>query len=84
LDTGVKNNILVGQFGQANILNKEDCRNCWAKLYCSGGCHANSYYANGNILKPVESICAMQKKRIECAIMIEVCRQLENGNHSIR
>ncbi|NQS75482.1 MAG: thioether cross-link-forming SCIFF peptide maturase [Peptococcaceae bacterium] len=84
LDTGIKNNILVEQFGQANILNKEDCRNCWAKLFCSGGCHANSYFANGNILKPVESICAMQKKRIECAIMIEVCRQLENDNHFIK
>ncbi len=74
LDTGIKNNALGERFGRANILNKEDCRNCWAKLYCSGGCHANSYYAGGDILKPVDLICAMQKKRIECAIMIEVAK----------
>lgn len=76
LDTGIKNSALGERFRKANILNKEDCRDCWAKLYCSGGCHANSYYAGGDILKPVELICAMQKKRIECAIMIEVSSQL--------
>ncbi|MDD4334450.1 MAG: thioether cross-link-forming SCIFF peptide maturase [Desulfotomaculaceae bacterium] len=84
LNTGIKNNILSERFGKANILNKEDCRNCWAKLYCSGGCHANSYYADGDILKPVELICAMQKKRIECAIMIEICRLLEGENSFIK
>ncbi|MDD4768120.1 MAG: thioether cross-link-forming SCIFF peptide maturase [Desulfotomaculaceae bacterium] len=83
LDTGIKEHTLSERFGKANILNKEDCRDCWAKLYCSGGCHANSYYAGGDILKPVELICAMQKKRIECAIMIEVCRLLESENNLV-
>jgi len=37
------------------------CRDCWAKLYCSGSCHANSYYASGDIMKPEELFCTMQK-----------------------
>jgi len=71
LDTGLKNNALCERFRKTNILTKEECRDCWAKLYCSGGCHANSYYASGDIMKPEELFCAMQKKRLECAIMIE-------------
>ncbi|MDF9407325.1 MAG: hypothetical protein A4E52_00774 [Pelotomaculum sp. PtaB.Bin013] len=71
LDTGIKNNVLRERFRKINILTKEECRGCWAKLYCSGGCHANSYYAYGDIIKPEEMFCAMQKKRLECAIMIE-------------
>ncbi|OPY57963.1 MAG: Anaerobic sulfatase-maturating enzyme [Pelotomaculum sp. PtaU1.Bin035] len=74
LDTGINNNTLVEKFGKVNIFTKEECRGCWAKLYCSGGCHANSYYASGDILKPEELVCAMQKKRLECAIVIEACR----------
>lgn len=78
INTGIENNTLKNRFGEADIFSKEECRNCWAKLYCSGGCHANSYYSNRDILKPDETVCEMQKKRIECAIMIEVCRILEN------
>ncbi|WP_201782000.1 SPASM domain-containing protein [Pseudobacteroides cellulosolvens] len=65
------------RFGVANIFNKEECLDCWAKLYCSRGCHANSYYSNRGILKPDETVCEMQKKPIECAIMIEACRMLD-------
>lgn len=78
LNFGIENITLKDRLGDTNIFNKEECRNCWAKLYCSGGCHANSYYSNGDILKPDETVCEMQKKRIECAIMIEVCRILDN------
>lgn len=57
---------------QANtVFRKEACRNCWAKLFCSGGCHANAYFSNGDILKPNELNCMLQKKRIECAIMVQ-------------
>lgn len=78
LNSGIENITLKDRFGESDIFTKEECRNCWAKLYCSGGCHANSYYSNGDILKPDETVCEMQKKRIECAIMIEVCRILDN------
>lgn len=78
LNSGIENISLKDRFGEASIFNKEECCNCWAKLYCSGGCHANSYYSNGDILKPDETVCEMQKKRIECAIMIEVCKILNS------
>lgn len=83
LDTGIKNNTLSERFGKANIFTKEDCRDCWAKLYCSGGCHANSYYASGDIMKPEELVCEMQKKRLECAIMIEACKVLESEGKEV-
>jgi len=78
LDMGIKNNALSERFGKANIFTKEKCRECWAKLYCSGGCHANSFYSSGDVMKPEELFCEMQKKRIECAIVIEACKALES------
>lgn len=60
------------EFNRAHIYNKEKCRNCWAKFYCSGGCHANAYHVNHDILVPYELGCEMEKKRIECAIAIKV------------
>ena len=69
--TGIRNNEMCDEFTKNNILAKEKCRNCWAKLYCSGGCHASAYFSNGSILEPNELSCTLQKKRIECAIMIQ-------------
>lgn len=80
LNTGIVNDSLQAGFREANIFTKEECRQCWAKLFCSGGCHANAYFANGDIMKPEKLVCAMQKKRIECAIMIEACKALEKPN----
>jgi uncharacterized protein len=59
------------EFMKNNILVKEKCRDCWAKLFCSGGCHASAYFSNGSITQPNELSCTLQKKRIECAIMIQ-------------
>ncbi|MCL6591780.1 MAG: SPASM domain-containing protein, partial [Firmicutes bacterium] len=67
-------------FQKSNIHTKEPCRDCWAKFYCSGGCHANSYFSNGDIRKPDEFTCQMQRKRIECAIMVEVMQLIQNNN----
>ena len=64
-------NKLFDQFNSAHIYNKEECRNCWAKFYCSGGCHANAYHANGSILEPYKLGCELEKKRVECAIGIQ-------------
>ncbi|NLC68834.1 MAG: thioether cross-link-forming SCIFF peptide maturase [Clostridiaceae bacterium] len=63
-------------FKENNILTKEKCMDCWAKLYCSGGCHANAWYSNRDISKPNEIACTLQKKRIECAIMIQAAIML--------
>ena len=68
--TGIDNKKIREEFRKANVFTKEDCNNCWAKFYCSGGCHANAYYTNMNILKPYKIGCEMEKKRIECAISI--------------
>ncbi|HSH36632.1 thioether cross-link-forming SCIFF peptide maturase [Schnuerera sp.] len=67
---GINNTQLRKEFKRANVFNKEECRNCWAKFYCSGGCHANAYNTNKDIMKPYKIGCEMEKKRIECAISI--------------
>lgn len=60
------------KFACSNIYTKEGCRDCWCKFYCSGGCNANNYSFNKDINKPVKLSCEMERKRVECAIMIKV------------
>lgn len=69
---------LQNKFLDAHVFNKESCKDCWAKFYCSGGCHANAYNFNKDLKKPYEVGCEMQRKRTECAIMIEVAKMM-NG-----
>lgn len=64
------------KFQEAHIYNKEDCKTCFSKFYCSGGCHANALSFNQDILKPYKIGCEMQKKRLECAIMVEAKRMM--------
>ncbi|OOO00203.1 MAG: thioether cross-link-forming SCIFF peptide maturase [Epulopiscium sp. Nele67-Bin004] len=68
---GVTNVDRRKQFEASNVYTKDDCTKCWAKLHCSGGCAANSYNFNGNIDSTYEIGCALQKKRLECAIGIQ-------------
>ncbi len=70
LDEGITNLELRDNFKCANVLNKTECESCFAKYYCSGGCHANAYFNNGDFLKPYEIGCEMERKRVECAISI--------------
>ena len=58
-------------FSKANIYSKPECTGCWAKFYCSGGCNANNMQYNNDIFKPHHLSCALEKKRLECAIMIK-------------
>ncbi len=58
-------------FKEAHIYAKDECSKCWAKFYCSGGCHANAFNFNNDILKPYDLGCQMQRKRLECALMVE-------------
>ena len=64
-------------FRDAHVYSKEDCKTCWNKFYCSGGCHANAINFNNDIRKPYELGCEMQKKRTECSIMIQAKLMLE-------
>lgn len=59
------------KFASATVYGKDECKNCWAKFYCSGGCNANSMKYCGDILKPFKLSCELEKKRVECAIMIK-------------
>ena len=71
VDTGIKNTELQGEFKSCNVYAKKECRNCFARFYCSGGCAANAYNFKGSILENYEVGCKLQKKRIENAIMIK-------------
>lgn len=76
LDTGIVNTGIRDTFKCSNVFTKEECSECWAKFYCSGGCHANAFYNNGTVLKPYKLGCEMEKKRLECAISI-LANQME-------
>jgi uncharacterized protein len=68
---GVKRDDIMHEFKQCNVYAKEKCRKCFAKFYCSGGCAANSYNFHGKITDVYEVGCELQRKRIECAIMMK-------------
>ncbi|WP_411681050.1 thioether cross-link-forming SCIFF peptide maturase [Clostridium thailandense] len=65
------NKAIANKFKSAHIYNKPECRECWARFYCSGGCQANNYNFNGDMSIPYHLGCKMQKKRIECAIALK-------------
>ena len=75
---GVKNSARQEEFRRCNVYSRPECRECWASLYCSGGCAANSYHATGNINGIYAYGCELFKKRIECAIMIKAA-EAEDG-----
>lgn len=68
---GVTNTSRREEFSLCNVYAKPECKECWCKFYCSGGCAANAYQFHGNILSPYEIGCELQKKRVECAIMLK-------------
>jgi uncharacterized protein len=68
---GIKETELREEFKCCNVYSKDKCRECFAKFYCSGGCAANAYKFHGNINDAYDIGCELQKKRVECAIMIK-------------
>lgn len=74
---GVTNTAIRDEFKSCNVYAKEKCRNCFARFYCSGGCAANSYNFHGDIHNAYDIGCALQKKRVECAIMIKAAEAFE-------
>lgn len=75
---GINNTKVQDEFRKCNAYARNECKNCWAKLYCSGGCAANSYHATGDIKGVYKYGCELFKKRIECAIMMKVAQNHEN------
>lgn len=71
VEEGITNTKVRDEFKLCNVYAKEKCRDCFARFYCSGGCAANSYHFHGSITDAYDIGCEMQKKRIECSIMIK-------------
>ena len=77
VDNGIVNTDMRDTFKLCNVYAKEECRNCFAKFYCSGGCAANAYHATGDIRGVYEYGCELFRKRMECAIMLQVAERKE-------
>ena len=71
---GVTNKEMQNEFASCNVYSRSECDNCWAKLYCSGGCAANAYHATGSVKGVYKYGCELFKKRMECAIMLEAAK----------
>ena len=78
--TGVTNTAVQSEFAACNVYAHPECRDCWARLYCSGGCAANAYHATGSVTGVYRYGCELFKKRMECAIMVAVDEQLSEQN----
>ena len=73
---GVTNTQKQAEFAACNVYAHPECKDCWARLYCSGGCAANAYHATGSVTGVYEYGCKLFRKRMECAIMVAVARAL--------
>ena len=76
---GIQNTDLRDEFKGCNVYAKEKCRDCFARFYCSGGCAANSYNFHGSINDAYDIGCELQRKRVECAVMIKAAIASEGG-----
>lgn len=75
---GVQNKKVLEQFENCNVYSHKECKDCFAKLYCSGGCAANAYHSTGSVSGVYEFGCELHRKRIECAVMLKVAEAEEN------
>ncbi len=82
VEEGITRTDIRDEFKTCNVYAKEKCRSCFAKFYCSGGCAANSYQFHGHINDAYELGCELQRKRIECAIMIKAALAEAEGEES--
>ena len=73
---GVTHPEVQAQFAACNVYAHPECRDCWARLYCSGGCAANAYHSTGSVTGVYEQGCKLFRKRMECAIMVAVDKAL--------
>ena len=74
---GVTNTEIQNEFECCNVYAREECRDCWARLYCSGGCAANAYHATGSVKGVYKYGCELFRKRMECAIMVAIARTVK-------
>lgn len=74
---GLMNFKMMRDFRMNHVFSKPECVDCWAKFFCSGGCHANNEAFAGDIHKPFHITCEIQKKRVECAMMIQAYNEMK-------
>ncbi len=74
IDEGTFNQEMKADFASCHVYSKPECRKCWAKFYCSGGCNANNYQYMGDVRSAHKISCELEKKRLECAIMMKAVR----------
>ena len=79
---GVKNTDIVNEFKLCNVYSREACQDCFAKLYCSGGCSANAYHTTGKITGTCNMSCELHRKRVENAIMIKIDELFANNENN--
>ena len=79
LNDGSFNEELKKTFASAHVYSKPECKKCWAKFYCSGGCNANNYIYAGDIHNAYKLSCEIQKKRLECAIFMKALTMLDTA-----
>ena len=80
LDEGTFNLDMKAEFAASHVYTKPECKKCWAKFYCSGGCNANNYIYAGDIHNAHKFSCQLEKKRLECAIMMKAARLEQNAD----
>lgn len=73
--SGVQNTAVQNEFAACNVYARPECRDCWARLYCSGGCAANAYHATGSVKGIYSYGCDLFKKRMECALAVAIARE---------
>jgi uncharacterized protein len=79
IDEGTFDQEMKADFAKAHVYSKPECRECWAKFYCSGGCNANNYQYMGDIRKAHKISCQLEKKRLECAIMMKAIKMADTA-----
>ncbi|WP_295084731.1 thioether cross-link-forming SCIFF peptide maturase [Ruminococcus sp.] len=79
IDEETFNQEMKADFARAHVYSKPDCRDCWAKFYCSGGCNANNYQYMGDIRTAHKISCQLEKKRLECAIMMKAVKMADTA-----
>ena len=84
---GVDRQDLVSEFKECNVYSRPECRDCWARMYCAGGCSANALHATGDIKGVYEYGCKLFRKRMECALMMkiaeaEMLQEKKNGEET--
>lgn len=77
VNDGIKKEDIVSEFKATSVYSREACRDCFARFYCSGGCSANSYKLNGTINGTYDIGCQLERKRVECALMIKAAQMTE-------